>query len=154
MALASLLSFAFQAFIVLIGWWVVHTLTIRRDSAKARKEIIAKGLDELNSILKSFHDVASSYHQKNTEDIQIELKIKVLLDELGVAIAMLSKLEPRIKTADKHLAAVRIAATRFNFEVIASERDSGNRIILDKLAQQVLKMKQFFLAEKYRLYSV
>jgi len=145
----TFISSLFQIFtwiIIIIGWYVVHYFTLKRENRKEARE-------RIDVFLKSLHDIevkAISFHRHNEfkEDIAFDLKY-----EIQRAISRLNRqpfckftINPRLLTA------FRQAVTFRNFEPRDfSCQESASRILSD-IASAVDDIEEQIEKEYERIY--
>lgn len=71
-------KFLIQSVLIMVGWWLVHILTNRRDKRKLIKENTLKLIDEALSNLEELTKLGVDYHTKAREqDVEFKIKNKV-----------------------------------------------------------------------------
>lgn len=145
------LRFAFQAAVVVVGWYVVHNLSARRDRDKARRDMIAKEMDVLSDAVDGLLVSARSYHL-GRRDVDLELKIKMGLQDAG---ARVSALQPLVSnSADLHqlqraVRELRATVTGRHFEDEHSGPLSESDDPVQPIAAACLHAKNCFTRFKY-----
>lgn len=69
------------ACIAILGWYVSHTLTARRERDRFRREILSKELDVAMSLVKEILEMAFDYHSNN-RCVSRERKIIIAFNRL------------------------------------------------------------------------
>lgn len=81
-------KFLGQAITIVVGWAVVHRLTVRRDIDKARRETVAKSADSLADSVDRTLGAAIKYHT-SPRSVTDELQLKTGLQDLSNRILAL-----------------------------------------------------------------
>ena len=147
----ELIKFAGQAAVVLVGWYVVHRLSITRDRDKSRREMVAKSADTLCDSVDNIFSDARTYHT-SARDPSKEFHIKNGLQDLAFRIASLSKL---IEEDCYHRLCIdgvmrfRQAVTKDHFEGEHVEPYDGSERQIESIAESALNLKRALLELKH-----
>src|SRR5580698_9380143 len=89
-------QFASNAAVVIIGWGIVHLLSARRDTQKARKDLVAGTSDALVAQITELFGSAREYHTK-PRDIAVENHLKMTIQDIAQSMTGLkSMIEDRV----------------------------------------------------------
>ena len=145
-----------QAFVIGLGWWVVHRLSAARDRDKARREMVAKSVDGLADGLSGVLTDARDYHI-SVREVSRELKIKMTLQDLAMRVAGLAEVcadEAFLAPCRADIAALRRAITgeHFEDEHLGPLPDAARQ--LQSIAEAILRAKRSFLRLKHRQFPL
>lgn len=74
-----------QAVVVGAGWYVVHSLSAKRDQNKSRRELVAKSADAMADSLAEILRLAREYHLQR-RDIGAEITLKMAIQDLSLRV--------------------------------------------------------------------
>ena len=74
--------FLAQAAVVVVGWWVVNSLTQAREKDKARREMASKEYDAISKLVDDFFSKSYEYHT-NERKIQSEILMKMEITHIS-----------------------------------------------------------------------
>lgn len=148
-------QFVGQAITIVVGWVVVHRLSITRDRDKARREIVARTTDSLSDNVDTLLIDAQSYHLSSRAQ-DCEIKIKMNLQDISVRLGSLTGIcahTNELVSCRSLVINLRQAITSQHFE--DEHQDSlfaGNQQIQD-IAAAALRLKQALLHLKHCQFS-
>lgn len=145
-AIAEVLKFLAQAVIVGLGWFVVHRLSAQRDRDKARRELVVKSTDSLDSQVDTLFAVAKRYHLV-ARDVSAELQLKMMLQDLAtrtVALSALCDTEANLAPCRAEIGALRRAITGQHFEDEHLHALTDEHEQLQLIAEAVMRTKRAF----------
>lgn len=93
-----------QIILIIVGWIVVHKLSVKRDLDKSRREMLAKVADSLAESTQRFTNKSWDYHTK-PRDLILENELKMLIQDISSRVNSLSD----VSQNGKELAACRSA---------------------------------------------
>lgn len=129
---------------IVIGWMVVHRLSVARDIDKARREMISKAADSLNDDVTKLFTAAKLYHTKE-RDQEVEDGIKMSLQDISARISLLSNVsvEPGDLTmCSRSILGLRQSITGEHFEDEHTAPITGNSVQLRSIADAILRAKR------------
>ena len=147
--------FSFQALVIITGWVVVHWLSGRRDIEKARRELVAASTDVLSEQVNIILTDAHEYHL-NPRCKRLEIKLKMALQDLTMKSVKLSDIcrdRPTLASCRHLIGVTRRAITARHFEDEHDGEISEGDLIVESIADSVLRLKQCLLQLKYRQFA-
>ena len=148
----EILKFVGQAAVVIIGWIVVNKLSIKRETDKARKDILIKSIDALCDSVDKLFEVSRDYHSKTERDLQAEIKIKMSIQDFGLRVASLKDLTgliPVYIACEDDTRYLRQAITGTHFEDEHTSAQTADSTIFQKIAETTLAAKRHLIALKH-----
>ena len=148
-------QFLLSTVTVVIGWIVVHNLTVKRDSDKNRREMVANSADALIESLNELLEKAIAYHVASLRNEVYEGGLKIGLQDLMNRVRSLRQISADISHNNACSSTTRAfwrAVTSKHFEdehegplafgdpqlqLIAAEADRAKQSLLN------LKFRQF-----------
>lgn len=152
---SELFRFSYQAATVVVGWVVVHRLSLRRERDKSRREMISKSIDGLAESIDELLVAGREYHlaERSQEN---EIRIKMELQDLALRLGGLSELQ----CDNAQIAQSRSAMVRFKRALTGTHFEDEHEGPLEPGAEQIeliaadaLRTKQFLLSIKHGLYT-
>ena len=147
------LTFVGNVVVVGIGWYIVHRLSLDRDRARARWEMLAEAADNLDQRATEVLLNAQTYHTA-LRNVQLEAQIKMALQDMAMRAIKLSDVADTATTqcADcrSKIAALRRAVTGKHFEDEHTAQVDRGDVILQEVAEAALQVKRAALSLKYR----
>lgn len=153
--MAEFLKFFGQVVVVIVGWFVVNQLAVKREQDKARRELVGKSIDDLCKSGLDVLEKARTYHTTN-RDLGLEFKIKYELQDFSMHICHLQKVVNDKKViADclEKVVKLRQSITRHHFEDEHNGPLSPTSPYLDDLAVAHLAIKDCLVTIKYSHFS-
>ena len=152
---ADFLKYLGQAVTVVAGWVVVHRLSQQRERDKSRREMISKSIDGLAESIDKVLVDGRKYHLQD-RDHELELRIKMALQDLALRLGGLSELQcPQTQIAPTRSALVRFkrALTEQHFEDEHEGKLEPGAEQIELIAAEALRTKQLLLSIKHGLYT-
>lgn len=137
--------------LVVGGWYVVHRLSARRDSDKARREMVAKAADALMNSVDSILAASIKYHTTD-RDLDSEFKIKSGLQDVALHLGELAKVCNRARevlACSAALGQTRRAITSAHFEDEHLQPLDGGSPLVQAIAAAVTELKRRLAGLKY-----
>lgn len=156
MLLAELVKLIIPIVAIVIGWVIVHKLSIARDRDKARREMIGKVVDVLADEASKLMTTSILYHLA-ARDTAKETELKITLQDFSTRASLLA----RVSDDAAELACIRssivglrkaITAQHFEDEHVTPLEQRDLQIQL--IAESVLKIKENLTKLKYCQFSV
>jgi hypothetical protein len=151
-AVSEILKFGGQALIVALGWFVVHKLSIKRDTDKARREMVAKAADGLSDLTDQIFAMSIKYHMTADRDSASEASVLMKLSDLGCRLGSLASLVSEGSVLEECTHAVvglRQAVTKQNFQDQHEAALTMESQTIQMISATVIKVKQVFLELKH-----
>lgn len=139
-----------QAFVVGIGWYVVHRLSRSRDLDKARRDMVTKSAD---AVLLQVNDLllqGRSYHTCE-RDLDREIRVKLSLQDLALQVNATGELAQSARYAAacrSELLAFRRAMTFRHFEDEHIDPIPADDPLLEAVAEHADRLKRTLLRLK------
>lgn len=152
----GVLSFLGQAVVIIVGWWVVHNLSARRDRDKARRDLVVEAADRLSDSADELLNQAVTYHTASERDLAAERRIKMGLQDL---VLQLNEIEGvcgglhLVSACRSSVGAARRAITGKHFEDEHMSGLSESEDQLQLIASTVLDLKRHLARLKYGQFS-
>lgn len=149
---SNFLKFASNAAVVVVGWWIVHVLSARRDRDKSRRELVAKSCDALISDLSALMLHARSYHL-GSRDVALENTIKMSIQDIAQSISSLRDVvsnQQLLAPCQAAVRGVRGAVTGSHFEDEHDGPRQENDSLLQQMAFEILRAKRALSNLKHR----
>lgn len=141
-----------QGAVVVVGWMVVHKLSVGRDRDKARRELVAKSADALSDGVEEILVEAYGYHTTD-RSVSAELKLKSKLQDLSVRLNGLTDLIDGTSTLASCRSAViglKRAVTSEHFEDEHTEVLGEDSAQLQEIASEALRVKHALMNLKHQ----
>ena len=148
----SFVQVIFQTASVVVGWIVVHKLSVARDLDKARREMLIGVTDRLSNDVTGLLDRALKYHttSRNTD---IEQNLKLVLQDISSSTSILTE----ISSNDNELRQCRTAILGLKKSITGTHfEDEHNTPIpegseqIQAIASDALKLKLSYQRLKQR----
>lgn len=155
-ATVEILKVLISTIIIVIGWVVVHKLSVARDRDSSRREMI---IDAANLMMKDIDDVfihSYNYHS-SIRDKSIEIALKMSLQDLSYRITQLKDItadENEIKLCRNTMLEMKKAISMKHFEEEHDGPIDQNSQQIQTIALTTLKLKQTFLKLKHNQFSI
>ena len=149
---SEFLTWLGQAFVVGVGWYVVHVLSANRDREKARRETLVKTADALSDDAVSLLLHARNYHSK-ARDVSEELRIKMSLQDLSIKVNALADIFTEaalLAQCRSQILALRKAISGRHFEDEHTGPLADNDLQYQLMAEAALELKRALLKIKNR----
>lgn len=153
---ADVLRFLGQAATVILGWVVVHRLSMHRERDKSRREMVSKSIDGMAESIDKVLVDGRKYHLQD-RDHELELRIKMVFQDLALRLSGLSDLQ----CTHAQIAPTRTALVRFKRSMTEKHFEDEHEGKLEPGAEQIeliaaeaLRTKQLLLSIKHSLYTM
>ena len=149
---AEFFKLLFQVTSIVVGWVVVHRLSVKRDHDKARREMLVKASDALSDEVDKIFNSAKAYHLTE-RDRDVEDSLKMSLQDISARTSLMSDISPdarELGSCRSAILSMKKAITATHFE---DEHDQPLLVGNDQIqiiASEVLRAKQCFLKLKHR----
>jgi hypothetical protein len=139
-----------QTLAIVIGWVVVHQLTVTRELNKSRREVIFDSADTLIEKVSELFVLALKYHTENrskSDEVTLKMSLKDVSGQIDL-LGDLSVSSVHLDECRKGLIALRkaITASHFEDEHTAPLAQSSSQIQL--IAAEVLALNHSFFKLK------
>jgi hypothetical protein len=149
------LTLLLQTLGLIVGWVIVHHLSKRRDIDKERRSLISEAaesqIENVNALLLK----SRTYHLGATRDQELELKIKMGLQDLAESIGALRRIvqdETSLRNAINSIKNLRRAITGKHFEDEHTGSLTERDIIIETVALEALNAKRALLILSHAQY--
>lgn len=135
-----------QAAVVIVGWIVVHKLSAARDTEKAKREMVVKSAERLDSLIDDVFKQAKEYHV-SLRNKATEADLKLRLQDVMMQLTELSGIcrnNDALSSCRADVAALRRSITGGHFE---DEHDGP----LPEGSRQLQEMAEAFMRGKRSL---
>lgn len=152
----SEISSVFQGIFILLGWVVVHKLSVKRDFDKARREMLVKAMDVLSDEITKIFSLARDYHTGD-RDISTEQTIKMLLQDVSGRISMLSdiSLDSReLSFCKDSIISLKKTITGLHFEDEHTGKLEVENQQIQAITNDALEAKKYFQQLKHRQFPI
>lgn len=136
-----------QSFLVIVGWVVVHTLSVYRDVEKNRRETITSIIDELMENTDSIFNLSTQYHTEERSQTK-EIEIRMALQDYQIQISGLTQIcntpsHGKINKIEKQLLkSLRQAVTLNHFSDEHDAPIDHEDIIIRNMVDVVVELKK------------
>jgi hypothetical protein len=147
---------AVPSLFVILGWGVVHRLSIGRDHDKARREMLVKSVDSMIDDVDQLFKNALEYHREE-RDIQKELSIKICFQDLTSrtgALSVLCDSSSDLDACGNSLNKFKQAITRTHFEAEHERPMSDTDTQINNIADTMLGVKRAYMRVKHKQYAI
>jgi hypothetical protein len=148
-------TFLGQAVVVIVGWWIVHLLSEKRDWEKARREMTAKSADAMIDMTTTLHADSRAYHLADRND-SLEVRIIGSLQDFGARTNALGEIcsdASSLALCATEIIRLRQAITLEHFaDEHTAALHSGDKQ-LEAIAEAIVRVKRAFLRLKHRQFK-
>jgi hypothetical protein len=151
----SVLPLLLQILGLTIGWVIVHWLSKARDIDKERRSLISNTAESQIVTVNALLLVSRAYHINGSRDQELELKIKMGLQDLAESVSALHRIvqEPSsIRSALNAIKNLRRAITGEHFEDEHTGPLTERDIIIEGIALEALNAKRALLILRHAQY--
>lgn len=151
----ELLKVAFPALLVIVGWIVVNSLTIKREKEKSRREMIAKSADELCVAVDKLFEYSNEYHSSERNK-KLEDKIKITQSDISLRVSSLLQItDDKINLTNCLSCVVKLRQTVSGKHFEDEHSGSiGDGQIFEDIAEATLAMKRCLVELKHSPFSI
>ena len=149
------LTLLLQTLGLIVGWVIVHHLSKRRDIDKERRSLISEAaesqIENVNALLLK----SRTYHLGAIRDQELELKIKMGLQDLAESISALRRIvqdETCLRNAINAIKNLRRAITGKHFEDEHTGSLTERDMIIETVALEALNAKRALLILSHAQY--
>ncbi len=151
----ELLRALIQVTPVVLGWLVVHKLSVARERDKARREVLAKSVDSLNDELSKIFALALDYHgneRVRTKENAIKMNLQDISERTN-QLAILTNEGALTKFCKAAVLSLKKSITGSHFEDEHLEKIDLASEQIQLIAAEVLKAKRAFLRLKHSQFT-
>ncbi len=136
-----------QSFLVIIGWVVVHTLSVYRDVEKNRRETITSIIDELTEKTDSIFSLSTQYHTEDRSQTK-EVEIRMALQDYQIQMSGLKQICNKLsyeKIKKIELELLKLLRQSITLAHFADEHDAPidyEDIIIKNIVEAVVELKK------------
>jgi len=145
-----------QVVVVVLGWYVVNSLTVRRDIEKARRELTADAADAVFSRINHLLQLALSYHCEAHSSTNA-FSIKMILQDIGQQVdSLMAVCQDRklVLTNQRKIAQLRRAVTGHHFDDEHYHPLNQNDELLQEIASAAMDAKISIIQLKYQQFPL
>jgi len=149
------LTLLLQTVGLIVGWVFVHQLSKRRDIDKERRSLISEAAESQIETVNALLLESRRYHIGALRDQELELKIKMRLQDLAESIGALRRIsqdETSLKNSINSIKNLRRSITGKHFEDEHTGSLTERDIIMETIALEALNAKRALLTLSHAQY--
>ncbi len=151
----SSLTLLLQTLGLIVGWVIVHHLSKLRDIEKERRSLIAEAAESQIENVSALLLASRTYHINSSRNEELELKIKMGLQDLAESIGALRQIVPDESTLRNAINAIknlRRAITGKHFEDEHTGSLTERDIVMETIAMEAVNAKRALLILSHAQY--